>query len=82
MRDIAIVSFAQRCNQPEWREGNDIELLIDPINEALGRVGMTRQDVIDTFLAWAANNEDLLDVTAPLDGLMQAAHQVWPCENS
>ncbi|NIU06912.1 MAG: lipid-transfer protein, partial [Gammaproteobacteria bacterium] len=45
MRDIAIVSFAQRCNQPEWREGNDIELLIDPINEALGRVGMTRQDV-------------------------------------
>jgi acetyl-CoA acetyltransferase len=45
MRDIAIVSFAQRCNQPEWREGNDIELLIDPINEALERVGMTRQDV-------------------------------------
>jgi len=45
MRDIAIVSFAQRRNQPEWREGNDIELLIDPINEALDRVGMTRQDV-------------------------------------
>lgn len=45
MRDIAIVSFAQRRNQPEWREGNDIELLIDPINEALDQVGMTRQDV-------------------------------------
>lgn len=45
MREIAIVSFAQRCNQPEWREGNDIELLIEPINEALDRVGMTRRDV-------------------------------------
>lgn len=45
MRDIAIVSFAQRRNQPEWREGNDIELLIDPLNEALEQVGMTRQDV-------------------------------------
>jgi acetyl-CoA acetyltransferase len=45
MRDIAIVSFAQRRNQPEWREGNDIELLIGPINEALDGVGMTRQDV-------------------------------------
>jgi len=45
MRNIAVVSFAQRRNQPEWREGNDIELLINPINEALDAVGMTRQDV-------------------------------------
>jgi len=45
MRDIAIVSFAQRCNQPDWREGNDIELLIEPINQALDAVGLTRQDI-------------------------------------
>ena len=45
MREVAIVSFAQRCNQSKWREGNDIELLIEPINHALDAVGMNRQEV-------------------------------------
>ncbi len=45
MREVAIVSFAQHRNQQDWREGNDIELLIDPITRALDQVGLTRKDV-------------------------------------
>jgi len=39
----------------------------------------TRQQVIDMFLAWARNNEGLLDGESPIQGLMRAASARWPC---
>ncbi len=39
----------------------------------------TRQEVVDAFLAWARNNDGLLDSESPLNGLMRAAAATWPC---
>jgi hypothetical protein len=45
MRDVAIIGFAQQKSCREHTEGNDIEILIDPIREALEQAGLTRAEI-------------------------------------
>lgn len=44
MRDVAVISFAQLCRR-EYTEGNDIEILIEPVNRALAGAGLTRAEI-------------------------------------
>lgn len=44
-REVAIVAFAEAHVQPAWRDGNDIEILIEPIDAALRQVGLQRQNI-------------------------------------
>lgn len=44
MRDIAVISFAQLLNQPS-HQGNDIEILIEPIAAAMDASGLTREEI-------------------------------------
>ena len=39
----------------------------------------TRKEVVDAFLAWARKNDAMLDEEAPIQGLMRAASETWPC---
>ena len=41
--------------------------------------GVTRQEMIDVFLAWAAKNPGLLKGEGPIHGLMRAASDKWSC---
>ncbi|MDH3840709.1 MAG: Rap1a/Tai family immunity protein [Chromatiales bacterium] len=41
---------------------------------------VTRQQVVDVFLAWSRNNDSLLDKEAPIHGLMRAVSAKWPCK--
>lgn len=41
----------------------------------------TRQEVVDMFLEWAKGSESLLDQESPINGLMRAASEKWPCED-
>ena len=41
---------------------------------------VTRQEMVDVFVAWAGNNGDLLDNESPINGVMRAATEKWPCE--
>lgn len=45
MRDVAVIAFAQTPLQPAWNEGNDIEILIEPIRGALAQAGLKRSDI-------------------------------------
>lgn len=40
---------------------------------------VTRGDLLDAFLAWAGANDALLDTESPINGLMRAATEKWPC---
>ena len=40
---------------------------------------VTRQELVDVFVAWARANEGLLDSESPIHGLMRAASAKWPC---
>lgn len=40
---------------------------------------VTRQEVVDAFLAWARANSALLDSEGPIHGLMRAVSAKWPC---
>ena len=40
---------------------------------------VTRQDMVDMFLAWSKSHGDLLDSESPIHGLMRAASDKWPC---
>ncbi|MGI9265028.1 MAG: Rap1a/Tai family immunity protein [Gammaproteobacteria bacterium] len=40
---------------------------------------VTRQELVDVFLAWAGANGGLLDSESPIHGLMRAASAKWPC---
>ena len=42
----------------------------------------TRQEVVDMFLEWAKANDAMLDKESPIQGLMRAAADKWPCEAS
>ena len=46
MRDVAVIAFAQRLNEPCYDGGNDIEILIEPIRAAVEQSGL-RRDQID-----------------------------------
>ena len=41
---------------------------------------LTREEVVDVFLKWAASAEAQLDDEAPVVGVMRASMQEWPCE--
>ena len=41
---------------------------------------VTRGEVVDVFLAWARNNDALLDTEDPIHGLMRAVTDKWPCD--
>lgn len=51
--------------------------LVKPISCPKGPV--TRQELVDVFLAWAKSNPDLLDGESPIQGVMRAASAKWPC---
>jgi len=40
---------------------------------------VTRQQIVDAFLIWAAKNPDLLDNESPINGVMRAIRAKWPC---
>lgn len=40
---------------------------------------VTRQQAVDVFLDWAKRNPDLLSKERPIEGLMRAAAEKWPC---
>lgn len=52
--------------------------LVKPISCPDGPV--TRQELVDVFLAWAKANTDLLDGESPIHGVMRAASDRWPCK--
>ncbi len=41
---------------------------------------VSRQKLVDIFLAWAKVHPDLLDGDSPIHGVMRAASDKWPCE--
>jgi len=41
---------------------------------------VTRQEVVDAFLAWAKANPTMLDNESPIQGVMRAAGAKWPCK--
>ena len=45
MRDVAVIAFAQHPNLRAHREGNDIEILIQPIADAVAESGLTREQI-------------------------------------
>lgn len=45
MREIAVIGFAQQKNVREYTAGNDIEILIGPISEAIAQSGLTREEI-------------------------------------
>lgn len=45
MRDVAVIGFGQRLNEPRYETGNDIEILIEPIQAALDDAGLTRDEI-------------------------------------
>ena len=51
--------------------------LVKPISCPTGPV--TRQQLLDVFLAWAKANPGLLDNEAPIHGVMRASSAKWPC---
>jgi hypothetical protein len=51
--------------------------LVKPISCPKGPV--TRQQLLEVFLAWAKSNPGLLDGEAPIHGVMRAASAEWPC---
>jgi hypothetical protein len=51
--------------------------LLEPI--ACPGHDVTRQELVDVFLAWAGANGGLLDGESPIHGLMRAASAKWPC---
>ncbi len=52
--------------------------LVKPISCPTGPV--TRQELVDIFLAWAKAHPDLLDGESPIHGVMRAASDKWPCK--
>ena len=52
--------------------------LVKPISCPTGPV--TRQELVDIFLAWAKANPGLLDGESPIHGVMRAASDKWPCK--
>ena len=53
--------------------------LVKPISCPKGPV--TRQQLLDVFLAWAKANPGLLDNESPIHGVMRASSAKWPCGN-
>ena len=51
--------------------------LLEPI--ACPEHETTRREVVDMFLAWARKNGNLLESESPINGLMRAAADKWPC---
>jgi hypothetical protein len=41
----------------------------------------TRGEFVSMFLDWAAANPSLLDNESPIQGVMRAAAQKWPCQS-
>jgi hypothetical protein len=52
--------------------------LLKPI--ACPSIDVTRQQVVDAFLAWSRNNGPLLEQEGPIHGLMRAVSAKWPCK--
>jgi len=46
---------------------------------ACPRGEVTRQGAVDVFLDWARRNPELLGKEQPIQGLMRAAAEKWPC---
>ncbi len=40
---------------------------------------VTRREMADVFVEWAKGNGDLLDNESPINGVMRAATEKWPC---
>ena len=40
---------------------------------------VTRRQIVDVFLDWAAKNPDLLANESPINGVMRAVTAKWPC---
>jgi acetyl-CoA acetyltransferase len=45
LREIAVVGFAQAQGVSHHAQGNDVELLLPVVKEALGKVGLKRKDI-------------------------------------
>jgi hypothetical protein len=40
---------------------------------------LTREEVVRVFLDWSKANPQLLGIEAPVEGLMRAVYEKWPC---
>ncbi len=40
---------------------------------------LTREEVVAGFLDWSKANPQLLGIEAPVEGLMRAVYEKWPC---
>jgi len=52
--------------------------LVKPV--ACPQETVTRQELVDVFLAWAKANPTMLDNESPIQGVMRAASAKWPCK--
>jgi hypothetical protein len=41
--------------------------------------GVTREQVVRVFLAWSGDNTRYLETAIPVEGVMRAIHEKWPC---
>jgi hypothetical protein len=41
--------------------------------------GLTRQEVVAVFLDWSSRNPQQLDTGSPVENLMRAVYEKWPC---
>ncbi len=75
MRDIAVIGYSHRV-YPEYRAGNDIEILIDPITEAMERSGLSRGEIAFTT---GGSNDFLVGMAFSFERALDAIG-VHPCK--